>query len=63
MAGGLKDEDHYEVDEKARNVILTDEGFIAAEQELGVDDLFDPKDPWLTMSLMRSRLKSFLLKT
>jgi preprotein translocase subunit SecA len=36
----------YEVDEKQRNVILTDEGFIKAEQLLGVTDLFDPQDPW-----------------
>ncbi|HEY9648151.1 MAG TPA: preprotein translocase subunit SecA, partial [Chroococcidiopsis sp.] len=45
-----KDEDdpngHYEVDEKARQVLLSDEGFIEAEQILGVQDLFDPKDPW-----------------
>jgi preprotein translocase subunit SecA len=27
-------------------VLLTDEGFIRAEEELGVGDLFDPKDPW-----------------
>ncbi|MEL7085317.1 MAG: preprotein translocase subunit SecA [Cyanobacteria bacterium J06597_1] len=39
-------EGDYEVDEKARNVILTDEGFENAEQLLGVTDLFDPKDPW-----------------
>ena len=37
---------HYEVDEKQRNVILADEGFIATEQILGVTDLFDPQDPW-----------------
>ena len=36
----------YEVDEKARNVLLTDEGFEKAENLLGVGDLFDPKDPW-----------------
>ena len=36
----------YEVDEKARNVLLSDEGFIRSEQLLGVKDLFDPKDPW-----------------
>ncbi len=40
------DEVDYEVDEKARNVLLTDEGFEKAEQLLGVSDLFDPKDPW-----------------
>ncbi len=40
------DEVDYEVDEKARNVLLTDEGFEKAENLLGVSDLFDPKDPW-----------------
>jgi preprotein translocase subunit SecA len=40
------DEVDYEVDEKARNVLLTDEGFEKAERLLGVSDLFDPKDPW-----------------
>jgi preprotein translocase subunit SecA len=37
---------YYEVDEKARNVLLSDEGFIEAEQLLGVTDLFDPDNPW-----------------
>jgi preprotein translocase subunit SecA len=36
----------YEVDEKARNVLMTDEGFAKAEQLLGVNDLYDPNDPW-----------------
>jgi preprotein translocase subunit SecA len=40
------DEIDYEVDEKARNVLLTDEGFEKAETLLKVSDLFDPKDPW-----------------
>ncbi len=46
VAKQLQVEDHYEVDEKARNIILTDEGFETAEQVLDVSDLFDPKDPW-----------------
>ncbi|MFM7220486.1 MAG: preprotein translocase subunit SecA [Nodosilinea sp.] len=37
---------YYEADEKARNVLLTDEGFIKAEETLGVKDLFDRDDPW-----------------
>lgn len=37
---------HYEVDEKQRNIILADEGFIESEKLLGVTDLFDPQDPW-----------------
>ena len=36
----------YEVDEKARNVLMTDEGFAKAEQLLGVSDLYDPENPW-----------------
>ncbi len=46
VATALNDEEHYEVDEKAHNVLLNDEGFILAEEMLGVQDLFDPKDPW-----------------
>ncbi|MGI0489681.1 preprotein translocase subunit SecA [Pantanalinema rosaneae CENA516] len=46
IANALNKEEHYEVDEKQRNVLLTDEGFIRAEQMLEVTDLFDPKDPW-----------------
>lgn len=36
----------YEVDEKARNVLMTDEGFARAEEILGVNDLYDPENPW-----------------
>ncbi|MBM5803949.1 MAG: preprotein translocase subunit SecA [Cyanobacteria bacterium K_DeepCast_35m_m2_155] len=43
---GIDPEGDYEVDEKQRNVTLTDEGYAKAEQMLGVDDLFNPADPW-----------------
>ncbi|MGL5872210.1 MAG: preprotein translocase subunit SecA [Xenococcaceae cyanobacterium] len=36
----------YEVDEKARNVLMTDNGFAKAEQLLGVNDLYDQDNPW-----------------
>ncbi|MGH2415078.1 MAG: DEAD/DEAH box helicase, partial [Microcystaceae cyanobacterium] len=36
----------YEVDEKARNVLMTDEGFKNAEELLGVQDLYDQENPW-----------------
>ena len=36
----------YEVDEKQRSCILTDEGFAKTEELLNIKDLFDPKDPW-----------------
>jgi len=46
IARALHKDEHYEVDEKQRTILLTDEGFIRAEELLGVTDLFDPKDPW-----------------
>ncbi|KKJ00438.1 preprotein translocase subunit SecA [Prochlorothrix hollandica] len=36
----------YELDEKQRNILLTDQGFENSERLLGVEDLFDPQDPW-----------------
>ncbi|MBR8828563.1 MAG: preprotein translocase subunit SecA [Gomphosphaeria aponina SAG 52.96 = DSM 107014] len=39
-------EGDYEVDEKARSVLMTDEGFAKAEQLLGVSDLYDQENPW-----------------
>jgi preprotein translocase subunit SecA len=43
---GIDPEGDYEVDEKRRNVTLTDEGYARAEQLFGVSDLYDPADPW-----------------
>jgi len=45
IARSLKPEEHYEVDEKARNVLMTDEGFAEAEKLLEVQDLYNPEDP------------------
>ena len=35
----------YEVDEKARNILMTDEGFAHAEEILGVTDLYESREP------------------
>jgi len=43
---GIDPEGDYEVDEKQRNVTLTDEGYSKAELLLGVSDLYNPADPW-----------------
>ena len=43
---GVDPEGDYEVDEKQRNVMLTDQGFEKVEELLRVKDLFNPKDPW-----------------
>jgi preprotein translocase subunit SecA len=62
VARALNGEDHYEVDEKARNVLLTDEGFIQSEQLLGVQDLFDPKDPWAHYVFNAIKAKELFVK-
>jgi preprotein translocase subunit SecA len=38
---------HYKVDEKNKNVILTEQGSKQIEQILRVQDLYDPRDPWI----------------
>ncbi len=61
-----KDEDdpegHYEVDEKQRNVLLSDEGFIEAEIMLEVQDLFDPNDPWAHYIFNAIKAKELFVK-
>lgn len=43
---GVDPEGDYEVDEKQRSCILTDQGFAKCEESLKVNDLYDPQDPW-----------------
>lgn len=62
IAAALQKDEHYEVDEKARNVLLTDEGFAEAEQLLGVKDLFDPEDPWAHFVFNAIKAKELFLK-
>ena len=57
-----ENEEHYEVDEKARNVLLTDEGFGEAERLLGVTDLYDPADPWAHYIFNAIKAKELFIK-
>jgi len=43
---GIDPEGDYEVDEKQRSCILTDQGFAKCEDYLKVNDLYNPQDPW-----------------
>ncbi|BAZ67335.1 MAG: preprotein translocase subunit SecA [Pelatocladus maniniholoensis HA4357-MV3] len=62
IAASLQKDEHYEVDEKARNVLLTDEGFAEAEELLQVKDLFDPEDPWAHFVFNAIKAKELFLK-
>ena len=43
---GIDPDGDYEVDEKQRSCILTDQGFAKCEEYLGISDLYNPNDPW-----------------
>jgi preprotein translocase subunit SecA len=62
IAFSLKKDEHYEVNEKDRNVLLTDEGFAESESQLGVTDLFDPEDPWAHFMFNAIKAKELFLK-
>ena len=53
----LQNEVDFTIDEKAKTVILTEEGSIKAEQLLGVDNLFDPVNIELVHHVLQ-RLKA-----
>ena len=38
---------HYKVDEKNKNISLTDEGSQQIEKILRIQDLYNPRDPWI----------------
>jgi preprotein translocase subunit SecA len=62
VAMALQPDEHYEVDEKQRNILLTDEGFIKAEELLGVTDLFDRDDPWAHYIFNSVKAKELFIK-
>ncbi len=44
----FKRDEHFTIDEKARSLSLTDEGVALAEELLGIDNLYDPRNiEWL----------------
>ena len=52
----------YEVDEKARNVLLTDKGIIKCEKILNGQDLYDPSNPWAPYILNAVKAKELFIK-
>ena len=57
LAGALVLGVHYTVDEKQRAVLITDEGYAAAEEVLGVSDLYEPRAQWATYVLNALKAK------
>nr|YP_002049131.1 preprotein translocase, SecA subunit [Paulinella chromatophora]ACB42921.1 preprotein translocase, SecA subunit [Paulinella chromatophora] len=59
---GIDPDGDYEVDEKQRNVTLTDEGYYKAESLLNIRDLFDPEDPWAHYVTNAIKAKELFIK-
>lgn len=53
---------HYELDEKAKNISLTESGIAELENQLGLNDLYNPKDPWAPYIFNAIKAKEFFLK-
>jgi len=62
VASALSRDVHYTVDEKQRNVLLTEEGYEAVEEVLGVRDLYDPRAPWAAFVLNALKAKELFVK-
>ncbi|BFM39954.1 preprotein translocase subunit SecA [Synechocystis sp. LKSZ1] len=62
IAAQLEKDRDYEVDEKQRNVLMTDEGFEKAETLLETQDLFDKDDPWAHYIFNAIKAKELFIK-
>ena len=49
---------HYKVDEKNKNIVLTDKGSKQIEKILQVSDLYNPRDPWIPYIINALKAKS-----
>ena len=59
---GVDPEGDYEVDEKQRSCILTDQGFAKCEEYVGVSDLYNPQDPWAHYITNALKAKELFIK-
>jgi preprotein translocase subunit SecA len=62
VAQSLLRDKHYEVDEKAKNIILTEEGVLESEFQLKVTDLYDVQDPWAPYIFNALKAKELFIK-
>ena len=58
----LKLHQHYELDEKNKNIILTEQGIIFCEAYLSTDNLYSISDPWIQYINNALKAKELFLK-
>lgn len=52
----------FQVDEKQKTVLLTEQGYEDAEEILGVKDLYDPREQWASYVLNAIKAKELFLR-
>ena len=62
IAQSLTRDLHYEVDEKAKNILLTEEGILEAEKQLSINDLYKIEDPWAPYLFNAIKAKELFIK-
>nr|YP_009502204.1 preprotein translocase subunit SecA [Porolithon onkodes]ASB29805.1 preprotein translocase subunit SecA [Porolithon onkodes] len=62
LANVLKNTMHYEIDEKNRNITLTDNGIIYCETFLKTANLYNIQDPWAQYILNALKAKELFLR-
>ena len=59
VANILKENIHFQLDEKRKDINLTEEGYQEAQIKLGKTSLYDPDDPWILEILNALKAKYF----
>ncbi|PWA57012.1 protein translocase subunit SecA protein [Artemisia annua] len=62
IAAAFERDIHYTVDEKQKNVLLTEQGYADAEEILEVKDLYDPREQWASYLINAVKAKELFLK-
>ncbi|KAK1356736.1 Protein translocase subunit SecA [Heracleum sosnowskyi] len=62
IAAAFERDIHYTVDEKQKSVLLTEQGYVDAEEILDVKDLYDPREQWASYILNAIKSKELFLR-
>ena len=62
LATTLRRDVHYNIEEKTQGVTLSSEGVSFCETALGILDLYDPSEPWISYILNSIKAKELYLK-
>jgi preprotein translocase subunit SecA len=60
LATNLRRDIHYSVDEKQQNIAITEDGVSFCEQAIGVVDLYNSNEPWISYILNSLRAKELM---